>query len=177
MEQPLLIAHSLALEKLDRVVDRISLLYDRHISVPGPFHLLFDSGRELIRHFDPAVNRAIEGVAERELYFDVNRVALLLHDVPDSLDEHHLGSPDIGIIPGIIFGRDKGDHTILFKPLVQLLHLAVEKYERDRIVVLLLILFHNTLKRGSFVILLDRSLDHYGRHRYPPCVYPPSVWF
>ena len=169
MEQPLFVVHTLAFEELDRVVDRISLFVDRRVPVPDLFHLLLDPDGELIGHLDAAVHGAVESVAKGELYFDMDRVSLFLHDVPYGLYDHHLSRPHVGIITGAVLRRNKGDHTVFLEPLVQLFHLSVKENEGDRVVVLLLILPDNTLECRSSVILLDRSFDHYGRHRFPPC--------
>ena len=164
MEESLLVVHALPLEELDGVVDRVSLFGDRRISVMEFMHFQVYMARELICHADPSVHGAVDSIAEGELYFDMDFVAPLLHDVADCLDQHHLRGPDIGIVAGVIPCSDKRYDTVPLKALVELFHFAIEIDQRDRIVILLLVLLYDALKSSSFVILMDRSFNHYGRH-------------
>ena len=156
--------HALPFEELNGIVDRISLLYDRHFSFVEPSHLLFDLSRELVCNLDASVHRAVKGISQGKLCFDMDIVAEIFHDVPDSFYKHHLSCADIGIVPGAVPCCYEGDRAVSLKSLAQLLHFSVKEDQSNGVVILFLVFFDDILKSCALVILLNSSLYCYCRH-------------
>ena len=107
VEKFFLILHILAFKKLDRVINGIVLLDDGNILFRYFHHSLFYLPGQFGIDPDSAQNGAVAGIIQGKLDLDPDLLVGGAQDIPCRLDQHHLGSPNIGRVPGRILCRDK----------------------------------------------------------------------